>query len=82
MLIQQLLKKQQRHLTEQAEQGQRLHRLLLVKNQHLTQSVRVFIGSAPGLMISFGLGCLFQLRHNSAIKLLRSVVGLRWFAKR
>lgn len=81
MLIQQLLKKKQRHLAEQAEQGQRLHRLLLARNQHLTQSVRVFISSAPGLMLSFGLGCLFQLRHNSAVKLLRSTVGLRWFTK-
>jgi hypothetical protein len=81
MLIKQLLKKQQRHLAEQAEQGQLLHTVLLARNQHLTQSILAFIDSTPGLMVSFGLGCLFQLRHSSPVKLLRSAVGLRWFTK-
>lgn len=81
MLIQCLLKKQQSNLTELTEQAQRQHALLLAKNNQLAQSSRVFMGSTPGLVISFGLGCLFQLRHNDAVKLLRSLFGLRWITK-
>lgn len=81
MLIQKLLKKQQLNLAELAEQSQQQQKLLLASNLQLTQSVRAFMGSTSGLLVSFSLGCLFQLRHHSMVKLLRSVVGLRWFTK-
>ncbi|MGI2149826.1 hypothetical protein ACRN97_14590 [Shewanella baltica] len=81
MLIQQLLKKQQLQLTVLTEQGQLQHDLLLMRKRQLAQSSRDFMGSTPGLIVSFSLGCLFQLRHNSTVKLLRSTFGLRWITK-
>lgn len=81
MLIQQLLKKQQLKLTVLTEQSQLQHDLLLMRKRQLAQSSRDFIGSTPGLIVSFSLGCLFQMRHNSTVKLLRSTFGLRWITK-
>ena len=81
MLVQQLLKKQQLKLAVLTEQGQLQHELLQVRIQQLAQSGRAFIGSTPGLIVSFSLGCLFQMRHNSTVKLLRSTFGLRWMTK-
>lgn len=81
MLIQKLLNKQQLKLAELKDQSQLQQQLLLIRNQQLIQASRSFIGSAPGLLISFSLGCLFQARHNSIVKMLRSTLGLRWIAK-
>lgn len=80
MLIQQLLKKQQLRLSLLTEQSQQ-QQVLLLRKQQLSQSALAFIGSTPGLLLSFSVGCLFQLRHNSAVKTLRSVVGFRWIAR-
>jgi hypothetical protein len=81
MLIQQLLKRQQLKLTQLTAQSQLQQQVLLLRKQHMTQSALTFIGSTPGLMLSFSAGCLFQLRHNSAVKVMRSVVGFRWIAR-
>ncbi|OGO82655.1 MAG: hypothetical protein A2203_04515 [Chromatiales bacterium RIFOXYA1_FULL_46_5] len=81
MLIQQLLKKQQLKLTQLTAQSQLQQQVLLLRKQQLSQSVLTFLGSTPGLMLSFSAGCLFQLRHNSAVKVMRSVVGFRWIAR-
>jgi hypothetical protein len=81
MLIDQLLIKQRLKVAELAEQGRQQQKLLLAENWLLGQRAKSFIGSAPGLMLSFSVGCLFQLRHNSAVKLLRSIVGFRWITK-
>ena len=78
MLIDQLLIKQRLKVAHLAEQGRQQQKLLLAENWLLGQRAKAFIGSAPGLMLSFTAGCLFQLRHNSAVKTLRSVIGLRW----
>ena len=81
MLIKQLLKKQQLKLTQLTAQSQLQQQVLLLRKQQLSQSVLTFLGSTPGLMLSFSAGCLFQLRHNSAVKVMRSVVGFRWIAR-
>lgn len=81
MIIQQLLKKQQVKLAELTEQSQFQQQVLLLRKQQLSQTTLAFIGSTPGLLLSFSVGCLFQLRHNSAIKVMRTVVGFRWITK-
>lgn len=81
MLIQQLLTKQQAKLSELTAQSQLQQQVLLLRKQQLSESALVFIGSTPGLMLSFSAGCLFQLRHNSAVKTLRSLVGFRWISR-
>ncbi|GAA0663227.1 hypothetical protein [Rheinheimera tangshanensis] len=81
MLIQQLIKKQQVKLAVLTEQSQLQQQELLLRKQQLSQSALAFIGSTPGLLLSFSVGCLFQLRHNSLVKTLRSVVGFRWIAQ-
>lgn len=81
MLIQRLLTKQQQQLTDLKAQSQLQQQLLLVRKQQLSQSALSFLGSTPGLMLSFTAGCLFQLRHNSVVKVIRSVVGFRWITK-
>jgi hypothetical protein len=81
MLIQQLIKKQQLKLAVLTAQSQLQQQELLLRKQQLSQSALTFIGSTPGLILSFSVGCLFQLRHNSAIKVMRSVVGFRWITR-
>ncbi len=78
MLVQQLLKRQQVRLELLLLQSQLQHQQLLQHKQQLSGAVLAFIASTPGLMLSFSTGCLFQLRHNSAVKTLRTVVGFRW----
>ncbi|WP_127024809.1 hypothetical protein [Rheinheimera mangrovi] len=81
MLIQQLLNKQQLKLNLLRQQSQQQQQVLLLRKQQWSQSALTFIGSTPGVMLSFSAGCLFQLRHNSAVKVLRSVVGFRWISR-
>ncbi len=81
MLIQQLIKKQQVKLAVLKEQSQLQQQELQLRKQQLSQSALAFMGSTPGLLLSFSVGCLFQLRHNSLVKTLRSVVGFRWITK-
>lgn len=81
MLIQQLIKKQQVKLAVLTVQSQLQQQDLLLRKQQLSQSALEFTGSTPGLLLSFSVGCLFQLRHNSLVKTLRSVVGFRWIAR-
>ncbi len=81
MLIQQLIKKQQVKLAVLTEQSQLQQQELLLRKQQLSQSALAFIGSTPGLLLSFSVCCLFQMRHNSLVKTLRSVVGFRWIAQ-
>ncbi|PKM19358.1 MAG: hypothetical protein CVV11_12330 [Gammaproteobacteria bacterium HGW-Gammaproteobacteria-15] len=78
MLIDQLLVQQRKKVAQLAKQGHQQQQLLQAEGWLLSQRSRAFIGSAPGLMLSFTAGCLFQMRHNSAVKLVRSAVGLRW----
>lgn len=81
MLIQRLLTKQQQKLTELTIQSQLQQQLLLVRKQQLSEAALRFIGSTPGLMLSFCAGCLFQMRHNSAVKIMRSLIGFRWIIR-
>lgn len=81
MLIQQLIRKQQVKLAMLTEQSQLQQQELLLRKQQLSQSALAFIGSTPGLLLSFSIGCLFQLRHNSLVRTLHSVVGFRWIAR-
>lgn len=78
MLIDSLLRQRRLQVKRLASEGQERHKVLLAECWLLQQRATVFIGSAPGLMLSFSAGVLLQLRHNSAVKTLRSVIGLRW----
>ncbi len=78
MLIKSLLKSRQLKVAALAAQGQQQQKLLLAETWLLTQRAKAFIGSTPGLIVSFGIGCVFQLRHHYAMKLVRSAIGLRW----
>lgn len=78
MLIDRLLRQRRLKVQQLAAEGQRRQKLLLAEHWLLQQRSKAFIGSAPGLMLSFSAGVLFQLRHNSAVKTVRSVIGLRW----
>lgn len=81
MLIQKLVKKQQLQLATLVEQSQLQQRELQLSKQQLQERTQNFIGTPPGLMLSFTVGCLFQLRHSNTVKTLRSLVGFRWITK-
>ena len=78
MLIDKLVCRQRQQVAQLAEQGQQQQQLLLAHSRLLRQRALNFIGSAPGLTLSFSAGVLFQLRHNSSVKTVRRLVGLRW----
>ena len=78
MLIDKLLRQRRLRVLQLAEQGRQRQKLLQAESGLLQQRATAFIGSAPGLMLSFTAGALFQLRHNSTVKTVRSLVGLRW----
>lgn len=78
MLIDKLLHQRRQVVAQLAHEGHERQKLLRAETWLLQQRSKAFIGSAPGLTLSFSAGVLFQLRHNSAVKTLRSVVGLRW----
>lgn len=78
MLIDKLVCQQRQQVAQLAEQSAQQHTVLQAHRALLHQRALRFIGSTPGLMLSFSAGVLFQLRHNSTVKTLRSLVGLRW----
>lgn len=78
MLIDKLVCRQRQQVAQLAEQGHQQQQLLLAHSRLLRQCALIFIGSAPGLTLSFSAGVLFQLRHNSSVKTVRRLVGLRW----
>ncbi|MBU1439326.1 MAG: hypothetical protein KJ930_02095 [Gammaproteobacteria bacterium] len=78
MVIDHLIKKRRLKVAELAEQGQQQQKLLLAEQWLLTQRVTSFLSSAPGLVFSFTVGCVFQLRHHHTTKLLRRIAGLQW----
>lgn len=80
MLIDRLLIKPRHKVAILAELGHQQQKILLAEKWLLGQRAKSFIGTTPGVMLSFSAGCLFQLRHNSAVKMLRSVAGFRWLA--
>lgn len=78
MLVDRLLVKHRHNVEQLAEQGRQQQKLLEAQYWLLGQRARSFIGSAPGLVLSFTAGCLFQLRHQSTVKTVRRLVGFRW----
>ncbi|MDP2715036.1 hypothetical protein [Rheinheimera sp.] len=78
MLIDKLLYQQRLQVAQLAEQGRQRQKLLQAETWLLRQRAGAFIGSAPGLMLSFSAGVVFQMRHNTTVKTLRTMVGLRW----
>lgn len=78
MLIDLLIKKDKlklQHCNEQFRQQQQLrHAYLWLAGQRCKQ----FLGSAPGLTLSFSAGMLMQLRHNATVKTMRSLGAMRW----
>ncbi|MDP5135212.1 hypothetical protein ORJ04_04515 [Rheinheimera baltica] len=81
MLIDKLLRRRRQRVQHFAEQGAQLQQTLQAQQWLLKQRASAFIVSAPGLLLSFSVGCLFQLRHNNAVKTLHRVVGLRRLTK-
>jgi hypothetical protein len=78
MLIDKLLRQQRLQVTQLAEQGRQRQKLLRAETWLLRQRAGAFISSTPGLMLSFSAGVVFQMRHNTTVKTLRTMVGLRW----
>jgi hypothetical protein len=78
MLINHLLKKQQVKVAELEAESLQQQKLLQAEQWLLKQRATAFIGSTPGLVFSFSVGCVFQLRHHATTKLLRRVAGLQW----
>lgn len=78
MLIAMLISKQKRRVQQNSLSWQQQQKLLRAECWLLQQRCRQFIVSTPGLMISFGLGCLMQYRHHTVVKTVRRAVGLGW----
>ncbi|GAB60582.1 hypothetical protein [Rheinheimera nanhaiensis] len=76
MLIATLLKTKQQQVKALAEQSSEQQKLLGAYQFLLKQNTLHFLSSAPGLALSFSAGVLFQLRHHSHVKTLRSLI--RW----
>lgn len=76
MLIATLLKTKQQQVQALADQSREQQKLLGAYQFLLKQNTLHFLSSAPGLALSFSAGVLFQLRHRSHIKTLRSLI--RW----
>lgn len=81
MLIDLLTKKDKlklQHCTEQFQHHQHLrHAFLFLAGQRAKQ----FLGSAPGLTLSFGAGMLMQSRHNPTVKTMRSLGAIKWLRR-
>lgn len=78
MLIDKLLRKRRLAVQRLASDAHTQQKVLQAERWLLQQRSAAFITSVPGLALSFSAGVLLQLRHNSAVKTLRSVIGLRW----
>lgn len=78
MLIKYLLNRQQQRVKQLDSQARIQHSLRLRYCNRLRQRGAEFAVSTPGLLLSFSAGCLFQLRHNSVVKQMRSVAGFSW----
>jgi len=76
MLIGRLLYARQQQVQTLAEKSRLQHKQLQAHQFLLKRSTMRFLASAPGLTLSFSAGVLFQLRHRSHIKTLRSLI--RW----
>ncbi|MBU1308064.1 MAG: hypothetical protein KKE30_00860 [Gammaproteobacteria bacterium] len=80
MLIDKLLFSRRLRVQQLTEQGAELQHNLQCQQRLLQQRALVFIGSAPGLMLSYSAGVVFSLRHSTVVKTVRSAVGLRWLS--
>jgi hypothetical protein len=78
VLINRLLQRQQNTLQLLVAQARQQQQQLHAEQWLLRQRAIAFIGTAPGLMLSFSAGCLFQLRHKSVVKAARKIVGFSW----
>lgn len=78
MLIKYLLSHQQQRVKQLDAQARIQHQLRLRHCARLRQRGADFSISPAGLTLSFIAGALFQLRHHSAVKQLRSVAGFSW----
>lgn len=78
MLIANLIKKQQQRVANNALLWQQQQKLLQAEKWLLKQRSLQFLGSTPGLMLSFAAGALMQMRHNSIVKTVRSTLGFSW----
>lgn len=78
MLIDKLVCRQRLRVAQLAQQGRQRQKLLQAERWLLLQRGKAFIGSAPGLILSFSAGALFQLRHHSGVKTVRSLAGFSW----
>ncbi|MAD75215.1 MAG: hypothetical protein CML20_10575 [Rheinheimera sp.] len=78
MLIDLLTKKDRlkiQQCNEAFEQHQQLrHAYLWLAGQRTKQ----FLGSAPGLTLSFSAGMLMQFRHSIVVKTMRGVGAIKW----
>jgi hypothetical protein len=78
MLIQKLVKTPQLKLQLLLLHSQLKQQELMQEKQQFAEKAQAFIGSPTGLLLSFTAGCLFRLRHTTTVKVLRSLLGVRW----
>lgn len=78
MIIDKLIKKQQLKLLQCTAAYQQHQQLRQAYLWLLAQRSKQFLGSAPGLTLSFGAGVLMQLRHTTAIRTVRRLAGFQW----
>ncbi|WP_333609699.1 hypothetical protein [Arsukibacterium sp.] len=78
MIIDLLIKKQQLQLQQCTAEYQQHKAVRQAYLWLLGQRSKQFIGSVPGLALSFSVGMLMPLRHNATFKMVWRLGGLRW----
>ncbi|KKO47144.1 hypothetical protein WG68_00355 [Arsukibacterium ikkense] len=78
MLIDLLISKHQLKLQQCTAQYQQQQQLRLTYLWLLGQRAKQFLGSTPGLTLSFMAGILMQRRHSQLVKTARRLGGLHW----
>lgn len=78
MLIAGLISKYQQRVAANSTEWQQQQKLLQAETWLLKQRSRQFLGSAPGLALSFSVGVLMQMRHHTMVKTVRRTLGFSW----
>ncbi len=78
MIIDLLISKHQLKLQQCAAEYQQQQQLKHAYLWLLGQRSKQFLGSAPGLTLSFGAGVLMQMRHTAAVRTVRRLAGFQW----
>ncbi|MBV2129404.1 hypothetical protein [Arsukibacterium indicum] len=81
MLIDLLIKKDKRKLQQCAARFQKRQKLRHAYLWLAGQRTKQFLGSAPGLTLSFSAGMLMQFRRNAMVKTMRGIGAVQWLRR-